>query len=143
MAIIGGGKIFNMGVRGTWLYSKTNNEECYCSVDNQSGKPNDISGLWHEELLFYKNFAKLYEKHQRWTQGKMISRVIYPERAELDEHRKAIRYHAEYMEKLGYIRFVDGDKQFWKYTLRGAIKISFYSITVGTFRHIMAFKRPR
>ena len=60
LAIIGGGKILGLGVKGTWLYSKSNNEGCYYSVDNQSGLVTDISGFWRDQLLFDDNFAALY-----------------------------------------------------------------------------------
>jgi hypothetical protein len=143
LAIIGGGKILWMGVKGTWLYSKSHNEACYYSVDNQSGNQPDISKFWHDQLLFDTNFATLYAKHQRWTQGNMVSLKMYSSGIELDEHRKALRYKADHMERLGYIRYLDSTKQYWKYTLRGAIKFSFYSIIIGTFRHIKAGKKPK
>jgi hypothetical protein len=143
LAIIGGGKILGIGVKGTWLYSKSNNEGCYYSVDNQSGLVTDISGFWRDKLLFDDNFAALYAKHQKWTDGNIISRKMYSNGAELDEHRKALTYRCEYMEKTGYIRFLDSDKQFWKYTLKGAIKVSVCNITKGVLRHLLAGKKPK
>jgi hypothetical protein len=140
LAIIGGGKVFGMRVWGTWLFSKSDNEHGYYSVDKQSCIEKDISKLWHDQLVFADDFATLYEKHQKWIQTNAVSLKIYPSGNELEEHRRSRRYRIDYMEKQGYIRYLDNDKEYWKYTLLGAIKISFLGIVIGTFRHIKAGK---
>jgi hypothetical protein len=143
LAIIGGGNIIGIKVWGTWLYSQSDNEHCYYTVDNQSGIDKDLSKLWHDQLVFADDFATLYEKHQKWIQANAVSLKIYPSGGELEEYRRARRYRFDYMEKLGYLRYLGNDKEYWKYTLLGAIKFSFLGIVIGTFRHIKAGKRAR
>jgi hypothetical protein len=140
LAIIGGGKILWMRVWGTWLFSKFYDETCYYSVDNQSGIETDMSKLWHDQLIFCKDFATLYKKHQNWIKENTSALKTYSRGNELNEHHTARIYRVDYMERLGYIKYLDSNKEYWKYTLRGAIKLSLYGIIVGLFRHIKAGK---
>ncbi len=143
LAIIGGGKIIGMRVWGTWLFSKSDNEHGYYTVDNQSGIEKDLTKLWRDQLVFTDDFTTLYEKHRDWIQKSAPSLMTYQDSNELEEHRRMRRYRFDYMEKQGLIRYLDIDKEYWKYTLLGAIKFSLLSLVIGTYRHRRQGKYPR
>lgn len=143
LAIIGGGKILHMRIWGTWLISKSDNENTYLSVDQQRCLEKDISKLGHSRLVSADNFVALYENHKSWIKSGVPSLKMYPAGSELEEYRRSRRYRFDYMEKLGVIRFIDSDKECWKYNLIGAIKLSLLTF-VTIFRNILeGTHRPR
>lgn len=138
LTLLGAGTLYNIPLEGIWLFSKTVQGRAIVTITNQSADEYDLSGLTKNNLILTNDFQKAYRDHivkfnasewafERFTAGRELEDLL------------RLRYQRlEYMEQRGWIRFLDLEKDRWKYTVLGGLKWSIFSVVIGTLKYPMS-----
>jgi hypothetical protein len=134
LAILGYGTIFVFKLSGTWLISKIEDGRCLVTIDNQPASDIDISGQWREQLHLRPGVGKLIDHHRTWITQYMAQPRAFSEENALKEYEQCRRKKYEFLHSLGYIRFLDAEREKWKYTIKGAFKFTIIAFFKGLAR---------
>ena len=138
LAIIGKGTVIGIGVEGTCLFSMSRDGKYLSTVDHQNCIEKDLSGRWMDQLAFNADFPRLYDKHCVWASRHGIQPGAYTLENEIEQHRQALNDKIDRLEALGYIHFIDPERQIYRYTPYGSLKRFIVDHVRGIFRHIKA-----
>lgn len=141
--IVGVGTILNIPLRGTWIYTRSTDSSVVYTTDNQSCVEIDVLRRWRSQLRQVNTFSELLRHHKDLLQHHHISVQSFTAGREVGEFRavREERYHA--MSREGLIFFTDASATYWRYTMRGALKLAFLNYSIGLLRGITHGRVPR
>jgi hypothetical protein len=143
LAIVASGTILNMKLAGTWLYTVATDGRVFYSTDNQACIAIDISRQWKTQLVRTSTFDRLVSRHEDLMQAKGVIPRCFNNGRVLEEFRQFRADHYQHMARAGQIEFTDVEATRWRYTIRGALKLSFLNYTIGMVRGFTHGRFPR
>lgn len=141
--IIGAGKILNMEIRGTWIYSRTTNGSVFYTTDNQSCVEVDVSRRWRCQLAPVSTFSQLLERHRNVLRARGGIPQPFTAGREVELFRSVREEHYQEMARQGLIAFGGSSATHWRYTLWGALKFVVLNFSVGMLRAVTIGRIPR
>jgi len=141
--IIGVGTILNMNVRGVTIYSCANDGKVIYSTDHQSAVEFDMSRLWRSQLVPDSTFPKLLNNHRETVKHLGFVSKSFTVGRELEEFKAVREERFRRMAKQGFIAFLPGSPNEWRYTTLGAFKQVFLNYWIGTARSLTAGNYPK
>lgn len=132
LALVGGGTIAGVSVLNTWFHSLTTDGRCLVTLGAQNASEIDLGGLAVEALVAGGDFETLLAWHRRRIAATEV--VPYSEADPLGDHLDYRRRRTDGLVDRGYAFYADPDRTAWRYTLKGAVALSFRAITQGMRR---------
>jgi hypothetical protein len=126
LAQVGGGKIASMEYKKTVLFSRLADGRILASADNAG--EGDISGTIAFRFLTDANFPELVGFHQRRVAEAGEAVVAWSDRDIQKQWESIDVAKAEAMERRGYGRFVDPQRNTFSYTFKGAAMLVVKSV---------------
>jgi hypothetical protein len=131
LALIGAGSVMNMPVNGMWLFSKDAQGNCFTTVTSQNAVEYDLTGYWKSSLIITNDFRKAFHHHLHCVAKSLYYAEPYTENGEIDDFRRMIESKIDYLNEGGWIKYVGENTDYWKYTVKGAIKLATCQIIFG------------
>lgn len=128
IAVVGGGTLAGIPLLATWLHTRFADDRRIVTTDNQAAMNADLSGLSSWALVANADLDELLRRHRLRAAEAVPPVVAF---AADDPYGDFLAYRAEPVERLvaaGLGRFLDADRDVWRYTLKGAARA-----TVQTF----------
>jgi hypothetical protein len=141
--IIGIGTIFNMTLRGTWIYTRVGDDKLFYSTDNQSCVEIDVSRQWRSQLAPVRTFPDLLQRHRDWLASRGVVVKPFTPGREAEEFRRVREEHFQAMSRNGLISFTDPSATHWRYTFWGGLKLAALNFSIGLLRAITFGRIPR
>src|SRR5262249_49029127 len=107
-------------LNGTWLYTRLRDGHCLVTLDELKGWDSDLSGLTLQEVVTNADFAELLARHRQRLADADQPAVPYSADGSLADHRGVRSSRAELLVQRGLVRFLDAERNAWKYTFKGA-----------------------
>jgi hypothetical protein len=126
-AVVSTGTLAAIPLNLTSLVTRTGEGRCLLTVDDFKGSDSDPSGLSQDEVLTNADFEELLARHTERVAASNHRAEPYPPDDPLEEHRRFRQFRAGQLEERGFIRFLDDERERWKYTVRGAAVAAFRS----------------
>jgi hypothetical protein len=121
LAVIGGGVIGVLRVRGTWLYTRLADGRCLLTIDRQSASEIDLAALTDEALVRWVGFGGLLDRHRRRVAAAPVAAVPYSKEDPLGDLRAFRIQWVGRLETLGFVKFLEPTRTTWRYTVKGAL----------------------
>jgi hypothetical protein len=141
--IIGVGKIMNMPLRGTWIYTPATDGSVYYTTDNQSCVEIDVLRRWRSQLRRAGRFSELLQHHRKLLRDGGITAQSFTAGREADEFRSLREERYQAMSRQGLIAFTDSSATHWRYTFWGALKLASLNYSIGLLRGVTHGHIPR
>jgi hypothetical protein len=135
LALVGSGTLAGIPVLNTWLYSNTTDGRCLITLGKQDASEIDLGGLAVESLLVGADFERLLDWHRARIAGQPIA--PFSEDSPLDDHLDYRRRRTDRLVERGDAFYIDPTRTTWRYTLKGALMLSFRAITQGVRRVVL------
>jgi hypothetical protein len=120
LALVGGGTLAGIPVAGSSLFTRLADGHCLLTIDEPKSQDSDPSGLTLQKIVTHADLEELIAQHRgRFTESES-SGSPYSARTPLDDHRAFRTRRADVLIDAGLGRYVDEERNGWKYTLRGA-----------------------
>lgn len=142
-AIIGVGRVINIPVVATWIYTPTSDGRCFYSTDKQNGVKIDLSGNWKNQLAPSNTFRELLNAHRAWMGSNQVLPRSLTRGRELAEFRALFEEHYRHMERAGLIEFIDPGARQFQFTFSGAARTAVLSYFLGMARQVSHGRFPR
>jgi len=142
-AVIGVGKLLQMTMEATWLYTPTCDGRCFYSTDKQSGVQIDLSRNWTNQLAPSARFRDLLQQHRDWLRENGVMPRPFTQGHEIEELKRVREEHYRAMERAGLIGFTDGTASHFYFTFLGAARTAIWSYFLGMARQLSVGKFPR
>lgn len=126
LMVVGVGAVAHRPVRCTWLYSlSADHREGRITVDQPTGIEVDLLSRWKYRRVLSRGFRSTYRAHLDWVARSMFGLpMTFPAGEELLTLEQLRRDRFNNMADAGFIRFIDQDRQTWKYTPIGAARVT-------------------
>ena len=111
----------------TSLVTRAGEGRSLLTVDDFKGSDSDPSGLSEDEVLTNADFEELLARHVERVAASNHRAEPYASEDPLAEHSRFRRFRADKLEQRGFVRFLDDERERWKYTVRGAAVAAFRS----------------
>lgn len=121
LALVGSGTIASIPLNNTWLFTLLADGRCLRIVDTQPGSETDLAGLADEALITQVDFQELVARHRGRVAASFTPAAAYDDKDPLGDHRDFLMRRTDRLEELGFIRFLNTERTWWRYTLRGAL----------------------
>lgn len=141
--VIGVGKVVNITVQATCMYTPTADGRCFYTTDNQQAVQIDISRNWTNQLCLASSFDKLVQRHREWIQTTEVLPRFFTTGREYSEYRTLREEHFRAMERAGLIRFTNPSATHFQFTLSGAARTATWGYFVGMARRLSFGSFPR
>lgn len=132
LAVIGGGKLGPLSLRGMALFTHLHNGRALATVNSPAFEV-DLSGMEDQAYVGRAELDKLLHFHRRRLSVVSDSCTPFSEEDPLGDFREFGCRQIEQLVEYSYARYLDPEKTAWRYTLLGAINLAFWSYFV-TFR---------
>jgi hypothetical protein len=120
LAMVGGGTLAGIPLAGTCLFTRLDDGRCLLTIDEPKSQDSDPSGLTIQKVVTHADLDELIAQHRgRLTESESPG-LAYSARAALEEHRNFRTRRAHVLIDSGLARYVDEERNAWKYTLKGA-----------------------
>ena len=133
LAVIGGGTLAAIPLDATWLITRIGDGRCLFTVDEPKGADSDPSGLTHQEIITNADLHELLTRHLERVAAADHPAEPYSPTAALEEHRQFRQTRTDRLEERGLARFLDQERNAWKYNVYGAIYVAALS-TLNNYR---------
>ena len=145
LAIVGTGSVASIPVQTTWLHTLLSDGRSLVSIDNQTGGEIDLAGLTLEALCKNVGFAELLAFHHQRLSAVSVPLLPFPEANPLEALRHYRQGRVERLTTMGYASCLDEQRNVWRYSLKGAVKLAFRQYFTGLRREIVsdASRLPR
>jgi len=120
LAMVGGGTLAGIPLTGTSLYSRRDDGRCLVTIDEPKSQDSDPSGLTLQMVVTHADLDELLRQHQQRLAESGQSTVPYSTQAPLDDHRAFRTRRVEMLMDRGLARFLDMERNAWRYTPKGA-----------------------
>ncbi len=134
LVIIGVGTVLNFPVNGMWFISKDVNGNCFTTVTSQSAVEYDLTGYHKDSLILTNDFEKVFHHHLECVAKDLHHMEPYTENSEMDVLRHLKESKIDNLNKDGWTKYVGENTDYWKYTVKGAVKIATCQIIQGVIR---------
>lgn len=141
--IIGVGKVINIPVATTWIYTPTSDGRCFYSTDKQTGVQIDVSRNWTNQLVPSTTFMDLLRAHREWVRNAGALPRSFTHGRELEEFRVMRQEHYHHMKRAGLIDFIDAGASQFRFTLAGAARTAISGYFLGMSRQLTGGRLPR
>ncbi len=133
LALLGAGQVFRFGVQGVWFFSYTADGHTFETITSQAADEYDSSGMSEHNLILTNDFKKAFRSHINKMNGHGWRFESFTE-SPLNDLRMLLIRRLEVMEAKGLIRFLDADRDRWKYTLKGGFLFAFCGVYRGMLK---------
>jgi len=141
--VVGMGRVINIPVATTWVYTPTTDGCCFYSTDKQGGVQLDVSRNWTNQLVPSASVTQLLSSHREWMRGNQAMQRPFTRGRELEEFRIMRQEHYQHMKRAGLIDFIDAGASYFRFTLTGAAKTAISGYFLGMSRQITGGRLPR
>lgn len=138
------GNIIGMRVESTIIHTPAvDGQHLYYTADHQVGIEIDHSGQWKSQLAANTGFQEQWAKHRSWLAAQNVTPRTFTYGHELDEHRQIRHAHFQHLASLGLIKFIDSEKEWWRFSFKGALKNAFIGYVYGMLRALTGGRFPK
>lgn len=134
LALVGGGTLAGLPVRNTWLFTRLVDGRCLVTLSDQKASEIDLAGIAVEALIDGADFAKLLDWHRARLVASPVPAAPYSETDPLANHLEFRTRRIDRLAELGLAYYLEPGQTAWRYTLRGALSLSFRGILQGIRR---------
>lgn len=134
LAIIGAGTLFNIHVKSMWFISKDVHGNCFTTVTSQDAVEYDLTGYYKDNLILTKDFGKAFHHHLECVAKDLYHVEPYTANSEMDVLRHLRESKIDRLNKDGWVKYVGENTDYWKYTVKGAVKLVTCQIIQGVVR---------
>jgi hypothetical protein len=120
LALVGGGALAGIPVSGTCLFTRLEDGHCLLTIDEPKSQDSDPSGLTLQKIVTHADLAELIAQHRERLTDSESSALSYSARTPLDDHRAFRTRRADVLIDAGLARYLDEERNGWRYTLKGA-----------------------
>ena len=105
------------------------------TVTHQNGSELDLSGLVKEKCIERESPEKVLDRHDERIEAEKKQVQPYDDEQPMIDYCGQLLRRVERLEEMGYARFANEERSIWKYTFRGAVKLSFRMILIALRRN--------
>jgi hypothetical protein len=134
VVIIGAGSIVSIPVSSMWFISKDVEGNCFVTLTNQNAVEYDPTGRDRDSLIATESFPKAFRHHTKCINKKMNNTEPFIKNNEIETLRHLKELKLERMTKAGFAKHISQNQDSWKYTLKGAFKLTLCQLTQGVIR---------
>ncbi len=134
LAIIGAGALANIPVKGMWFISKDVHGNCFITVTDQKAVEYDLTGYYKDSLILTNDFGKAFYHHLECVAKELYHVEPFTENSEMDVLRHLTESKIDHLNKDGWIKYVGENTNYWRYTVKGAVKLATCQIIQGVIR---------
>jgi len=138
LVAIGAGTLATIPVSSMWFISKDVNGNGFTTVTNQIAVEYDLTGRHKDSLIVTSNFRKAFRHHLKCIEKKLYTVEPYIENGEIDVVRRLRTLDIDQLNTDGLIKYVGENTDYWKYTVKGAVKLAICQIIQGVIRAPMS-----
>ena len=120
LATVGGGTLAGIAVAGTCLYTRLDDGHCLLTIDEPKSQDSDLSGLTVQKIVTHVDLDELIAQHHARLTESESPGLPYSARTPLDDHRAFRMRRADVVIDSGLGRYVDAERNGWRFTLKGA-----------------------
>jgi hypothetical protein len=120
LAMVGGGTLAGIPLSGTCLFTRLADGHCLLTIDEPKSQDSDPSGLTIQKIVTHADLSELIAQHRERVSESESPGLPYSARAALEEHRAFRTRRVDVLIDSGLARYVDAERNAWKYTLKGA-----------------------
>jgi hypothetical protein len=120
LAMVGGGTLAGIPLAGTCLFTRLDDGRCLMTIDEPKSQDSDPSGLTIQKIVTHADLDELIAQHRRRLTESESQGSPYSARAALEEHRAFRTRRADVLIDAGLARYLDEERNAWRYTLKGA-----------------------
>jgi hypothetical protein len=120
LVIVGGGTLAGITVESTKLFTRLTDGRGLLTVDEPKSRETDPSGLTETVVLASADFAELLTRHQERIAAAESPAIPYSQTNPLADHRKFRASRADALVEQGWAKYIDDEKNWYKYTVKGA-----------------------
>jgi hypothetical protein len=120
LAMVGGGTLAAIPVSGTTLYTRLDDGRCLVTIDEPKSQDSDPSGLTLQMVVTHADLDTLLSRHRQRLVESGQPAQPYSAQAPLEEHRAFRTSRVEFLIERGLARFLDDERNAWRYTPKGA-----------------------
>jgi hypothetical protein len=120
LAMVGGGTLAAIALSGTSLYSRLDDGRCFVTIDEPKSQDSDPSGITVQMIATHADLNTLLSRHRQRLAESGESAVPYSAQAPLDDHRAFRTRRVDLLLERGLVRFLDEERNAWRYTPKGA-----------------------
>lgn len=131
LALLGAGTLAAFAIKGVWLFSKTADGRVLVTITNQSADEYDMSGLNENNLILTDDFKKAFRCHVNKMNEHDWRFEPFAPGAELGDLQMLEMNRLQMLKDKNLIRFLDDEKDRWKYTVKGGAIFSVFGIARG------------
>ncbi len=143
LVVVGAGKLASFSVRTTWLHTRDVEGRIFTTTDHLAGAELDITRMNRTQLAPAGSFASLLEQHRKALAKRQVQVKLYTPGHELGEFWQCREQRFRVMEERGLVAFIEPERTYFQYTLRGALKVAGWSAVVSTLRGVTFSTFPR
>jgi hypothetical protein len=136
LVLIGNGTIAGIPVVGTHFFTFLTDNRCLVTIDNPASSLWDFTGLIDERCLPNCDCKKLHDFHQNRVRSSLIQSVQLPDDNPVNVLREFRIQWVDLMESRGWVRFLDPQRNVWRYNIKGAFIFSVRGLLRGFRRFI-------
>jgi hypothetical protein len=140
LALVGTGTLLSMPLQTTWLFSLLSDDRCLITFDHQNGAEVDLTGLSEEALIPDVPFEKLLKTHRGRLAAASCTPNLFGEVNPLVAFREYKQRRVDLLIARGYAAFIDSEKNAWRYSIKGAMVMSFRQLFSGLRRNVVSDK---
>jgi hypothetical protein len=131
LAIVGSGKVASVPVTSIFLWSVLGDGRIFTTINADSAADPDLTSMTEEKLFPGEGFELLGQRH--WA--RLMASGAEPQRFSADNPLRDLagirRMKYDRLEELGYCRFLDGERNAYRLTVRGAFWYALISVSVA------------
>jgi hypothetical protein len=124
LVLIGGGTLMSFQVRAIWLMTRLADGRCLVTLNSQTASEFDLAHMMLEAVLGGADFGTLLMHHRGRVDDAPVPAVPYTSDDPLGDHLAFRARRIDRLEELGLARFLDWEQTAWRYTIKGALKLS-------------------
>jgi len=117
-----------------WFISKDVHDNVFVTVTTQNAVEYDLTGYWKDSLILTSDFSKAFQHHSQCVAKSLYHVEPYTKNSEMDVLRHLKESKIDHLNKYGWIKYVGENKDYWRYTVKGAVKTTTCQIIQGVIR---------
>lgn len=137
LALISSGTVASMPVETVWLYSLLTDGHCLLTFDKQSGGEIDLTGTIEEALVPASGWDVLLRAHESRLIATACPVLPFSETNPLEDFHRFRQSRIDRLVRSGNATFLTPDKNWWRYSLKGAVLLSLRQYFTGLRRTVL------
>ncbi|MES2464177.1 MAG: hypothetical protein V4671_26745 [Armatimonadota bacterium] len=140
LALVGTGTVAGMALQATWVYSLLEDGRCFITFDHQNGAEADLTGTTEDALIAGASFGNLLQTHRQRVAVASCGIELFGEVDPLVAFRQYKQRRLQLLIARGYAAYIDRENNAWRYTLKGAMIMSYNQYFTGLRRTVVSDK---